>query len=63
MAYLQAETKTETETDKNGLYKIVKRCSYCSETRDWYKFPLDSVHIWSVSVSISVSVSGSVNET
>ena len=27
---------TESETDKNGLYRIVWRCSYCTETLHQY---------------------------
>ena len=45
---------TETDTEKNGLHKIVCRCSYCVHTRDRCKFPLGTVHILSVSVSVRV---------
>ena len=43
-------TLTETETDKNGLYEIVWRCSYCTETL----IPLGTVAILSVSVSVNI---------
>ena len=26
------DTETDTEMDKNGLFKIMRRCSYCAET-------------------------------
>ena len=40
---------TETETDKNALYRIVWRCSYCIDTLT----PLGTVAILSVSFSVS----------
>ena len=48
---------TETETDKNGFYRIVFRCSYRTETL----MPLSTVAILSVSASVSVLVSVSVS--
>ena len=50
---------TENETDKKiacvELWGGVRN-------GDRNKFPLGSVHIWSVSILLSISVSGSVNE-
>ena len=43
-------TETDTDTDKNGLYRTVLRCSYCTETL----MTLGTVAILLVSVSISV---------
>ena len=54
----QGSVHTNRDRDrlKNGLYRIVWRCSYCTET----PMSLGTVVIMSVSVSLSVSVSVSV---
>ena len=58
------DTETDTETDKNGLYRLVWRCFYLTETdiktNSHGFFGNLSVSI-SVSVYVSVSVSGSVH--
>ena len=47
---------------KNGLKRIVWRCSYCKETDTDANFHVVAVHILSASVLISVSESGRVKE-
>ena len=47
---------------KNGLKRIVWRCSYCKETETDANFHWVAVHILSASVLISVSESGRVKE-
>ena len=51
VAFKAAFTITDTKTDKNGLYRIVWRCSYCT------LMSLGAAAILSVSVSALVSVS------
>ena len=56
-----ADTETDTETNKNRLYRIVWRRSYGTETET---VPLDSVLVhWYLCLSwnLSVSMSGNVN--
>ena len=54
------DTETSTETDKNGLYGVVK-VFVLHRDRYQHRFLLDNVPILSVYVSVSVLVSGSVN--
>ena len=51
-AFTLTEIKTDTDTEKNGSYRIVWRCSYYMETA----LPLGTVTVLSPSVSVSVSV-------
>ena len=48
-------TKTETKTDKNGLYGIVWRCSYCTET-DTKTHTVTDVNRFQPVLSVSLSV-------
>ena len=38
IVFALADAETETETDKNGLYGIMWRCSYCLETETHVNF-------------------------
>ena len=55
-------TKTDTETVKNWLYRIVPRCSYDTDTDNNPDCHWVCVN-FSVSVSVSVSVSALVSGT